>query len=147
MGWLGVGSGMSPRANLAQARDDLAAAGARIEETYYEWAGQLAREAASDAFRVMEDEVGLSSPPAGEIGTLAERARALVDQAQLPSAVVARAEVLDEALDPALEPDFDPGLARREGGSEDYLTEEDAREAREAATAIVDACRDRLEQA
>lgn len=133
---------MSPRANLDQAREDLEAASARIEETYYEWAGQLAREAASDALRVAEDEVGRTSPPAGEIGTLAERVQQLVEAGDLDGDLREPAAVLDDVLDPTLEPDHDPGLARREGGSADYTTEEDAREAVEAGERIVEACGD-----
>jgi len=128
------------RANLPQIREDLEAARARIEETYYEWAVQLAREAASDAFRLLETEAGLASPPQGEIGTLADRVASLTDRGLLDGELAEPAGELDDVLDPALEPDYDPGLAQREGGSADYLEAGDAREAVEAAAAIVDAC-------
>lgn len=136
---------MSARANLAQIEEDLEAAGLRIEETYYEWAGQLAREAASDVLRLLEAEFDRESPPAGEIGTLEHRVDALAGRAEGLGELVEPARVLDEVLDPTLEPDHDPGLERREGGAREYLVEEDAREALQAARRIVRTCRERLE--
>lgn len=133
------------RANLPQIREDLAGARERVEETYYEWAAQLAREAASDALALVEHEAGLSPPPQGRIGTLVERVEALVGADELGAGLVEEADVLDEVLDPTLEPDHDPGLAEREGGSADYLVAGDAEEAIEAAAAIADACQARLE--
>lgn len=135
---------MSRRATLAQADEDLAAARDRIEGAYHEWAAQLAREAASDALALVEDREGLAAPPPGEVGTLAERVRSLADEAALDPSLVEAATVLDEVLEATLEPDHDPGLAWREGGSADYATEADAREAVEAARGIVDACRAEL---
>lgn len=138
-----VGGAMT-RANLAQARQDLAGARERAEETYYEWAAQLAREAASDALVLVEHEAGLPSPPEGRIGTLVERVETLAEAGEVDADLLEPATVLDEVLDPTLEPDHDPGLARREGGSADYLVAEDAEEAIEAASAITDACEARL---
>jgi HEPN domain-containing protein len=129
------------RATLGQARDDLALARERVEETYYEWAAQLAREAASDALALVEAREGLASSPPGEVGTLRDRVERLLDDSGLDSDRLADGQVLDDVLDPTLEPDYDPGLARREGGSEDYTTREDAVEAIEAAERIVDAVR------
>lgn len=130
-----------PRASLAQAEEDLAAAHQRVEETYYEWACQLAREAASDALALVEDELGRDPPPEGEIGVLADRLEGLGGRVAFAGRLAEAASTLDEVLDPTLEPDHEPSLARREGGSTDYLVAEDAREALEAARAIVDACR------
>lgn len=136
---------MSPRARFDQAVSDLEAAQRRVEETYYEWAAQLAREAASDALAILEDEHGLASPPEGRIGDLAERIEEVAGLSDLDARLASRGEVLDGVLDPTLEPDYDPGLAQREGGSEDYTTREDAEEAIGAAGAIVEACRGALD--
>lgn len=129
-----------PRANLAQIREDLAAARRRLEESYYDWAAQLAREAASDALALVEAETGRSPPPEGRIGDLRARVEGLVGAGVLAADLRGPAGVLDEALDPTLEPDHDPGMAEREGGSADYLELGDTREAVEAAAAIAEAC-------
>lgn len=131
---------MSRRATLDQAHEDLQAARERVEETYYEWAGQLAREAASDALALVEEAVDVEPPQLGEIGQLEDRIEGVVEAGVLDPALAGAGRVLDEVLDPTLEPEYDPGLARREGGSEDYTTREDAREAIEAAESIVQAC-------
>lgn len=138
---------MSPRATLDQAEEDLKAARERVRETYYEWAGQLAREAAWDALALLEHEEGLEASRTGEIGQLEDRVRGLAGRDVLGSSLIQEAQVLDEVLDPALEPDYDPGLARREGGAEDYTTREDATRAIEAGQRIVDACRGVIEDA
>lgn len=132
---------MCPRATLEQAEDDLKAARDRVEETYYEWAGQLAREAASDVLVLLEQDAGLAPPALGEIGQLEDRIRALAEQDVLEAKLAREGKVLDEVLDPTLEPEYDPGLARREGGAEDYTTRDDAQRAIQAGERILTACR------
>lgn len=135
------------RANLGQVREDLEQADRRVEETYYEWAAQLAREAASDALALAEAEHGLSPPPTGEIGELAERVDRLAEASAIEAELREPAAVLDDVLDPTLEPDHDPGPQRREGGSTDYLEAEDAEQAVQAASEIADACQAHLDEA
>jgi HEPN domain-containing protein len=133
------------RPNLAQIREDLDHARDRLAETYYEWAAQLAREAASDALALVEIEAGWQPPAEGEIGELGERTARLVEAELLDEQLASAAAILDEVLDPTLEPDHDPGLERREGGSRDYLEAGDAEEAIEAAASLADACQAQLE--
>lgn len=135
---------MSPRVSLEQAFSDLDAAGERLEQTYYEWAAQLAREAASDALSLLEAELGLRSEAGGPIGSLTQRLQTVEKALDEPASLQEAAVRLDEVLEGTLEPDHEPSVAWQEGGSEEFTTREDAAEAIEAARAIVEACRGAL---
>lgn len=138
---------MTARASLAQAQRDVDAARARLEETYHEWAAQLAREAASDALGLVEEQVGIEGAPGGRIGSLPDRLEALGPHRAFDDELRSAGSVLDDVLEGTLEPDHDPSLAWKEGGSEDFTTREDAEEAIAAAQRIVDACRKHLQEA
>lgn len=135
---------MAVRESLVQARDNLDRAREEAQARFHEWAALLAKEAAQDALRVVVREAGQAPPVTDRVAPLVA-----VAFGDLPrdDARVEHAIRLDEIHEP-VEVDLETASeAVREGGKAEYVDGEDAREAIERATAIVDACEAALDEA
>lgn len=134
---------MAVRESFVQARDNLDRAREEAKARFHEWAALLAKEAAQDALRVVVREEG-HRPPTSE--NVAPLVAAAFGDLPADDPRVEHATRLDEIHEP-VEVDLETASeAVREGGNAEYVDGEDAREAIERASAIVDACERALDE-
>lgn len=129
---------MSNRASdwLAQAERDLSRAGIDIQHEYWEWACFTSQQAAEKAVKAL-----LMSRGDTAWGHAITPMLRSLEEIAVPAAMIERAQLLDAHYIPTRYPN---GFA--EGKPADYYNEAKAREAVDAATAIIRFCRDHIHQ-